>query len=168
MRVLMFVDEEFDDDEVLYPRLQFEKAGIPLDIAAKDGKEKFGKKGAPAGVNRDMSGLSPEAYDLVIVPGGYRSPDRLRTYDEVLNFLRAMDKRKKLIASICHGPWVLISAGIVRGRKVTGHRGTKDELVNAGANYRGTDVMVDGNLITASHPRHVAPFMEEVLVKLRS
>lgn len=167
MRALMFVDEEFDDDEVLHPRLRLKENGIALDISAIDGKEKFGKKGAPAGVNRDMSNLSADAYDLIIVPGGYRSPDRLRTYDEVLNFLKAMDKRKKLIASICHGPWVLISAGIIRGRNVTGHRGTKDDLVNAGAHYHDADVLVDGNIITASHPRHVARFIETVLAELR-
>lgn len=164
-KAVIFADEEFDDIELTHPREELEKAGFIVDIATKGKKIMFGKKGTPADPTVDIKDVSAEDYDLVIVPGGYRSPDRLRTYGEVLDFLQQMDKKKKVIGAICHGPWVLISAGLVKDRRVTGHRGTKDDLINAGADYVDEAAVVDDNLITSRHPTDVEAFTKAVLSK---
>lgn len=164
-KALIFADEEFDDYEVIYPKLRLQEAGFMVDVATQNQEEKFGKHGLPAGPTVDLKKVKARDYDLVIVPGGYRCPDRLRTYGEVLSFVREMNKQNKVIAAICHGPWVLISAGIVMGRKVTGHRGIRDDLINAGALYVDEEAVIDGNLVTSRHPRDVPAFMKAVLSK---
>ena len=166
-KALIFADEEFDDVEVSYPKQRLRDAGFTVDVATKGRAEMYGKKGAVAGATTDIKDVKVEDYDLVIVPGGYRSPDRLRTYDEVLNFIKEMDKAKKVVAAICHGLWVLISAGIVKDRTMTGHRGTRDDLINAGANYVDEEAVIDGNLVTSRHPRDVAAFTQAVLSKFK-
>ncbi|MAF36670.1 protease [archaeon] len=164
-RAVIFADEEFDDVELTHPKQALEQAGFTVDIATKDKQDMFGKKGTLAKPNIDIKDLKADDYDLVIVPGGYRSPDRLRIYPEVLEFLQAMDSAKKVIGAICHGPWVLISAKLVQGRKMTGHVGTKDDLINAGANFVDQETVIDDNLVTAPHPTKVEVFTKAILSK---
>ena len=102
-------------------------------------------------------------FDAVILPGGFESPDRLRIRKEVLQFVREMDEAGKLVAAICHGPWILISAGVVKGRKVTGYMSIADDLKNAGAVYVEEDTVVEGNFISAPHYRNNGTFMKAVI-----
>ena len=102
-----------------------------------------------------------------ILPGGFESPDRLRIRSEVLEFVRDMDQAGKLVAAICHGPWILISAGLVQGRKVTGYMSIADDLKNAGAVYGEQDLVIDGNLISAPHYRNNGEFMRAVIEALK-
>jgi protease I len=107
--------------------------------------------------------LDPDRVDLLVVPGGYEAPDRARQIPEVLAFTRAMFERGRVIASICHGPWVLVSAGILKGRRATSYKGCKDDLINAGAIYVDEPVVVDGSLVTAQRYQDNAAWMKETL-----
>jgi len=112
------------------------------------------------------SELNADNFDLVILPGGHEGPDRVRQVTEVLNFIKEMDRQKKLITSICHGSWTMISAGIMRGRKATCYKGMKDDLINAGCQYSDEDVIEDGNIISSPHFRNNHQWMKSVISKL--
>jgi protease I len=127
----------------------------------------IGKYGVPARATMATDDLKAADFDCVILPGGFESPDRLRIRPEVLRFVREMTEAGKLVAAICHGPWILISAGVVKGRKVTGYMSIADDLRNAGAVYSEQDLIVDGNLISAPHYKNNGDFMKAVIGALR-
>lgn len=157
----------FEDAELIYPYYRLQEAGFKVDIAAKDSAELKGKHGYPLKPDMDTKNLREADYDLAVVPGGYEAPDRVRQIPEVLAFLREMNQKKKMIAAICHGPWVLISAGIIRGRKATCYKGCKDDLINAGATYLDEGVVSDNNIITSPHFRNLPEWMKEVLSRFQ-
>jgi len=104
----------------------------------------------------------------VIIPGGVQAPDRLRRHKEILDFVRRMSEKDKLVAAICHGAWVLISAGITKGRRMTCFFSIKDDLVNAGAKYVDEPVVVDGRLITSRQPGDLPEFCKAIIRLLQS
>ena len=153
----------FEDVEVTYPYYRLLEAAITPDIATKDKIEVKGKHGFILQPTVDAKKLSPESYDIVIIPGGHEAPDRVRQIEKVLSFIQKMHTQNKIIASICHGPWVLISAGIMKGKHATCYPGCKDDLINAGAIYENKPVVVDKNIITSPHYRDIHLFMKAVL-----
>jgi protease I len=100
--------------------------------------------------------------DVVILPGGFESPDRLRLRQDVLDYVRQMYQNNKLIAAICHGPWICISSGIMKGKRATGFMSIKDDIINSGALYSDADVVVDKNLITSPHYKNNGDFMKAI------
>jgi protease I len=152
-----------EDTEFAYPYYRLQEAGFSVAVATKGRKDTTGKWGLPISATADAETIAEADYDLAVVPGGYESPDRVRQIPNVLAFLRAFDARGKVVSSVCHGPWVLISAGIVRGRRVTCYPGCKDDLINAGALYADAPVLVDRNLVTAPHFRNNPEWMRETL-----
>jgi protease I len=157
----------FEDAELIYPLYRVQEAGFNVEIATKDKQDVTGKWGYQLKATIDTKELNANKYDLIIIPGGYEAPDRVRQIPEVLSFLKDADKKKKIIAAICHGPWVLISAGLMKGRKATCYKGCKDDLINAGAKYIDESVVVDGNIITSPHFRDLAQWMKEVIKKFK-
>jgi protease I len=154
----------FQDEEFVYPYYRLLEAGFDVDVATKDKAPVCGKYGVPARPTISTDELNTESYDLVLLPGGFEAPDRVRLLPEVLEFIRQMDMRKKLIAAICHGPWILISAGIVKGRKMTAYWSIEADVRNSGAQYQHKEpVVVDGNLITSPHYNNNGDFMKAVL-----
>ncbi len=155
--VLAFLDDVYEDLELWYPKLRLEEAGYALKCAAPALKTYAGKHGYPAqsdlllkdAVSRDFCGL--------LVPGGFM-PDKLRRDAKVLSLTRDFFESGRLVAFICHGGWIPISAGILKGKRVTGSRGIKDDLENAGAIWVDEPVVVDGNLISSRTPRDLAAF----------
>jgi deglycase len=115
------------------------------------------KLGYPATSDVSYDQLNTRDFDGVIVPGGY-APDRMRRYARANQFVHDMDAAGKLVASICHGPWVLCSAGILRGRKATSFFAIKDDVVNAGAQWDDAEVVVDNNLVTSRKPEDLPAF----------
>jgi protease I len=108
--------------------------------------------------------LDANNFDLVVLPGGFEAPDRVRLLTEVLEFVRKMDEQKKLVAAICHGPWILISAGVTKGRKMTAFWSIEADLRNSGADYQHKEpVVIDGNLITSPHYNNNGDFMKAVI-----
>jgi protease I len=156
----------FQDEEVVYPYYRLQEAECSVDMATKDGVLVHGKYGVPAKATLSTSNLDPDRFDLVVLPGGFEAPDRVRLDQAVLQFLREMDKRNKLIGAICHGPWILISAGLVRGRRMTGYQSIADDIRNAGADYVDAPVVVDRNLVTSAHYRDNGIFMRTLLEQL--
>lgn len=163
MKAVIILAAGVEDTEFAYPYYRLQEAGFHVDVATKGGKDTSGKWGLPIHATVDAEKIQSSEYDLAVVPGGYESPDRVRQIGNVLRLLREMDSDGKIIASVCHGPWVLISAGIVRGRKMTCYVGCKDDLLNAGANYVDAPVVTDRNIVTAPHFRNNPEWMHETL-----
>lgn len=164
-KAVIITGPNFQDEEFIYPFYRLQEAGFKVDVAVKDKEIVKGKYGIPAKPTIDVKDLKESNYDLVVLPGGHEAPDRVRQIKEVLDFVRAMNAKNKVISSICHGPWIMISAGIVKGRKITGYIAIKDDIVNAGAEYIDAPVVVDRNIITSPHYKYNGDWMRETLKK---
>jgi protease I len=162
-RAVIILAQGVEDTEFAYPYYRLQEAGFTVDVATKGQINVTGKWGLPIPATVDAEKISESDYELVVVPGGYESPDRVRQIKNVLALLRDFDAKGKVISSVCHGPWVLISAGIVRGRRVTCYPGCKDDLINAGAVYLDAPVVTDRNLVTSPHFRNNPEWMRETL-----
>ena len=162
-RAVIVVGPAVEDTEFAYPYYRLQEDDFTVDVASNGGVDIVAKHGLPIKVNADIKKIDPAQYDMLVVPGGLESPDRLRQIPEMLDFIRTMNAAGKVIASVCHGPWVLISAGIVKGKKMTTYVGCKDDLINAGAEYHNVAVISDGNIVTAPHFRDNAAWIKETL-----
>lgn len=162
-KAVIVVGPAVEDTEFAYPYYRLQEDEFIVDVASNGAVDVIAKHGLPIKVNVDIKKLNVNDYDLLIVPGGLESPDRLRQIPELLNFIKEMNSANKIIASVCHGPWVLISAGIVKGKNMTTYVGCKDDLINAGAIYHNVPVITDGNIITAPHFRDNAAWIKETL-----
>ena len=168
-RAVIITDNGFEDPEVIYPFYRLVAAGFRVDIATEGGIDVKGKFGFPISAllkpDKPVSttDLQVNDYELVVVPGGHVAPDKVRQDKKVLEFIKAMYQNGDLVASICHGPWVLISAGILKGATATCYPSMVDDLKNAGAKYVDKPVVVDGNIITSRRPRDLPVFMETVI-----
>lgn len=159
----------FQDEEFIYPYYRLKEAGYEVEVATKDGQTVYGKYGIPARATMSTTELDADKFDLVVLPGGFEAPDRVRLLPEVLGFIREMDNQKKLIAAICHGPWILISAGITKGRKITAYWSIEADVRNSGADYQHkVPVVIDGNIITSPHYNNNGDFMKVVIEYMES
>lgn len=165
-RAVLIVGKGFEDSEFFYPYYRLQEDGIVVDVAVAGDREVKGKYGMPVAPTLTCSQLNADNFDLVVLPGGHEGPDRARQVPAILQFVREMDARSKPIATICHGSWVTISAGIVKGKTMTCYVGMKDDLINAGANYVEEDVVVDGNIISSPHFRNNHQWMRAVVHRL--
>ncbi|PTX64269.1 protease I [Melghirimyces profundicolus] len=157
-RVVCLVDHEFEDLELWYPVIRLREEGAEVVLAGPEGQRSYqGKFGVPAVSDVAYDVLKPEDFDGVLVPGGW-APDKIRRSPKVQAFVRDMDESGKPIGQICHAGWVLISAGILKGRKVTSTPGIKDDMANAGAEWVDEAVVVDGNLVSSRRPPDLAPY----------
>jgi protease I len=171
-RAVVITAQGFEDEEVIYPVIRLKEAGFAVDIATKSRVLAIGRKAYPLETLVkfyaslvDATKLQTDDYELVIIPGGFEGPDRVRQIPEVLEFVRSMEKAGKIVAAVCHGPWILISAGLLKGKKATGYAGIIDDIKNAGADFIDQPVVEDGNIITGQHARNLPEFMEAVLRK---
>jgi protease I len=155
--VLAFLDDDYEDLELWYPKLRLEEAGYAVQCAAPDLKNCTGKHGYPAAPDLLLRNARSQDFCGMLVPGGFM-PDKLRRDASVLSLTREFFEQGKLVAFICHGGWIPISARILKGRRATGSLGIKDDLENAGAVWVNEPVVVDGNLISSRTPRDLAPF----------
>ena len=162
-RVVIITAQNFQDEELIYPYYRLLEEGYRVDVATPDKIMAHGKYGVPARVTMDTKDLNTENFDAVILPGGFEAPDRLRLRKEVIQFIKEMFNAGKLVAAICHGPWLCISAGIVKGKRLTAYISIADDVINAGGKYIEENVVIDGNLITAPHYRNNGEFMKAVV-----
>lgn len=157
-RIVVLVGDDYEDLEVWYPVLRLQEAGAKVAVAGqKSGHEYTGKHGYPCTSDTAVSELRGESYDGIIVPGGWM-PDKLRRDASVLNLVRHFAEKQKLIATICHGPWILISAGVCRGVRMTSTPGIRDDVANAGANWVDEPVVVDRHVISSRRPPDLPEF----------
>jgi protease I len=155
--LLAFVEDIYEDLELWYPKLRLEEAGYATKLAAPELRTYHGKHGYPATADLLIRDVSSADYTGLLVPGGFM-PDKLRRDAKVLSLTREFFEAGKLVAFICHGGWIPISAKILKGRRAAGSRGIKDDLENAGAIWTDAPVVVDGNLISSRTPQDLAPF----------
>ena len=155
--LLAFLDEVYEDLELWYPKLRLEESGYALKCAAPALKTYAGKHGYPAAADLLLQDARSEDFCGLLVPGGFM-PDKLRRDAKVLSLTREFFAQGKLVAFICHGGWIPISAKILAGKRVTGSLGIKDDLENAGGIWVDEPVVVDRNLISSRTPRDLASF----------
>src|SRR6476646_8884260 len=155
--LLTCVDDSYEDLELWYPKLRLEEAGYGMRLAALEIKTYKGKHGYPAKSDLLLNDARSENFCGLLVPGGFM-PDKLRRDAKVLSLTREFFEQGKLIAFICHGGWIPISAKILKGKRVTGSLGIKDDLENAGGIWVNESVVVDDNLISSRTPLDLAPF----------
>jgi protease I len=162
-RIAILVDTLYQEMEVWYPLYRLQEAGADVVlVGAEAGKVYTSKLGYPAKSDRCYDTLSAKDFDGVVIPGGY-APDHIRRYPKANQFVHDMDAQGKLVASICHGPWVLCSAGVLKGRRATCFHAIKDDVIHAGARYEDAEVVVDGNLVTSRKPEDLPAFCRAVI-----
>jgi protease I len=160
-KVAVLVDNVYQEMEVWYPLFRFREAGATVvTIGAIAGQIYTSKLGYPCKADISYDDANAEEFDGVIIPGGF-APDHIRRYEKALQFVRDLDRRGKLIASICHGPWVLCSSGTLKSRRATSYFSIKDDVINAGARWEDSEVVVDGNLVTSRRPDDLPAFCRE-------
>lgn len=167
-KVVLLVGQGYEDLECWYPKIRLKEEGAKVTVCGKREGTYQSKHGYPIAAEKKDSDLDPDDYDGVVIPGGRGSPDRLRTSKAVTDFVKEMDEQGKVVAAICHAGWVPISAGILDGRSMTCYHSIKDDLINAGADYKDQPVVVDGNLISSRHPGDLPDFCKAIIEKLSS
>ncbi len=167
LQVAVFVEDMVEDVEFLYPYYRFLEEGYKVDVISQS-KDKFkGKKGGTFAADKSIDDAQSSEYDIVFIPGGY-APDKLRTNKKITNFVKQMDSSKKIVAAICHGPWVLVSANVCKGRKITSFPSIQDDIINAGGTHTGKPVSVDANIITATDPSAMPEMFQEIIKALKN
>jgi protease I len=162
-KAVILIGEQYQDLEVWYPLLRLREAGWSVVTAGVENKKEYrGKHGYPITVDTTVEEIRGADYDCVIIPGGW-APDFIRRSQVALELVRGMNDAKKTVAAICHAGWVLSSAGVLRGRKVTSFSAIKDDMVNAGATWEDKEVVVDGNLVTSRKPDDLPAFCQAIL-----
>jgi protease I len=155
--LLAFLDDVYEDLELWYPKLRLEEAGYGMRLAAESLKTYTGKHGYPATADALISQVASQDFLGLLIPGGFM-PDKLRRDPKVLALTREFFEQGKMVAFICHGGWIPISAKILAGKRVTGSRGIKDDLENAGGIWVDEPVVIDGQLISSRTPKDLPPF----------
>lgn len=163
-KVAFLLANAFEDSEMKVPYDEVNKAGHETDIIGlQQGETLKGKNGeAVYTADKTISEVNPADYDAVVIPGG-SSPENLRLDPDILNFVKEMNSSKKPIAAICHGPQILASADLLKGRTITSYPPLQDDMVNAGAEFKDEEVVVDGNYITSRTPKDEPAFVRELL-----
>lgn len=163
-RIALLVDNVYQEMEVWYPLYRFREAGAEvMTVGAEAGQVYTSKLGYPVTCQRSYDVVHANEFDGIIVPGGY-APDHIRRHPRANQLVHEMDAQGKLVAAICHGPWVLCSAGgMLKGRRVTSFFAIKDDVVNAGAHWEDAEVVVDGNLVTSRKPDDLPAFCRAAL-----
>ena len=162
-RILMFVDDIYEDLELWYPKLRLVEAGAEVTVAGPEaGKTYAGKHGYPCQSDAAIREMREADFHGLVIPGGFM-PDKLRRDEKVLTLVREFAAAGKLVAAICHGGWIPISAGVYRGVRVTGSRGIKDDLVNAGALWQDAAVVVDRHFVSSRKPDDLPDFCRGIL-----
>jgi protease I len=163
--IAILAEDDYEDLELWYPLLRLREEGFNVTVIGVDCDVYYSKHGYEVVADAAIDEEDPNNYDGVIVPGGW-APDKLRRYPAVNEFVRKIFDNGKLVASICHGGSVLISAGILKGKRATAVMAIKDDMINAGARFIDTEVICDENLITSRTPADLPAFMREIIKAL--
>lgn len=161
MKILILSADRFEDSELLVPREQLQAAGVTVEVASFAAGPIHGKHGATVQAVRAVHNIDAKDYAALLLPGG-KAPAALRRDQHVLALVREFFAAGKPVAAICHGPQILVDAGVLRGRAATAHFAVAEELRTAGARYRDAETVVDGNLVTARMPADLPAFVREL------
>jgi protease I len=162
MKALILSADNFEDSELLVPLYRFQEEGYTVDVAAAERGRITGKHGYEVLVDKIFTDIHPADYAVLILPGG-KAPAAIRDLPEVQAIVRAFFAAFKPVGAICHGPQILVSAGVLSGRHATCYRTVAEELQNAGAKYSDSEAVVDSRLVTSRQPGDLPAFMRELM-----
>jgi protease I len=162
-RAAVLVEQQYQEMEVWYPVYRLREAGCSVTLVGPEAGQTYNSKlGYPAKSDKAAKDVSANDFDVLVIPGGF-SPDYVRRSKDMVRLVADMAERGKLVAAICHGPWVLCSTKALRGKRVTCFHSIKDDVTNAGATYVDEEVVVDGNIITSRKPDDLPAFMQAII-----
>ncbi len=161
-RVAILAENLYQEMELWVPYYRLKEEGAEVKVVGAGGAKTYASKhGYPVSVDVQAEGVSAVEFDAVIIPGGY-APDLMRRSEAMVRLVREAFQHGKLVAAICHAGWMLVSAGILKGKTATSFSSIKDDMVNAGATWVDQEVVVDGNLITSRKPDDLPAFCREI------
>ncbi|MEO3997346.1 type 1 glutamine amidotransferase domain-containing protein [Mesorhizobium sp. CAU 1732] len=166
-RIMILATNGFEQSELEVPLKKLAEAGATVDVVSlKDGEITGWEKkdwGSAVKVDRTLADVRVEDYDALVLPGGQMNPDLLRVEKDAVTFVRSFNDTGKPLAAICHAPWLLIEADLVRGLKATSYGSIKTDMINAGAKWEDSQTVRDGNIITARKPDDLDAFVAEII-----
>jgi protease I len=169
-RILIIATNGFEQSELEVPRDKLRAAGAQVDVASQDGKEIRGwdKKdwGRTVSVNLKIADAKESDYTALVIPGGVMNPDKLRIDDDAMKIVRSFLSSGKVVAAVCHGPWLLVQADALRGRKATSYLSIRKDVENAGANWVDEEVVVDNGIITSRKPDDLNAFVAKIIEEI--
>jgi protease I len=165
MKALIISADNFEDSELLVPFYRLKEAGVEVSVASLSRGAITGKHGYEVAVDKTLDEVNTDDYSLLVLPGG-KAPAAVRKEPKALEIARSFFAAGKPVTAICHGPQILISAGLLQGRRATCYRSVADELKEAGALYEDREVVVDANLVTSRQPADLPAFMRETMKQL--
>ncbi len=165
-KVVVLIENNYQDLEFWVPYYRLKEEGAEVTVVGSGSSRTYtSKNGYPVEAEKEAKDIDVSKFDGVVIPGGY-APDLMRRYPDMVRIVREAHQKGKVISAICHAGWMLVSAGILKGKKATGVIAIKDDLVNAGANYVDVEVVRDGNLITSRKPDDLPAFCRETIEAL--
>jgi protease I len=170
MKVAILTENGFEQSELTSPKEAMEKAGVTVDIVSPQNKEvkawDVNDWGITLPVDVSLEQANPEEYDGLMLPGGVLNPDKLRTNQKAIDFVKHFLERGKPLAAICHGPQTLIETNMIEGRKMTSYPAIKTDMINAGVNWVDEEVVVDNGLVSSRSPKDLDAFNKKLLEEL--
>jgi protease I len=170
-KIAILATHGFEQVELEAPRDRLKKAGATVDVVSLAGGEIKGwdKKdwGRPVKVDKTLDEVSAKDYDAIVLPGGQINPDLLRVEPKALKFIKDIFDAKKVVAAVCHAPWLLIETGIAKGRKMTSFKSIKTDVANAGAKWEDAEVVVDQGVITSRNPGDLEAFSAKIIEEIK-
>ena len=162
-RIAILAENQYQEMELWVPYYRLKEEGAEVKVVGAGGAKSYhSKTGYPVNVDAQADQVSAVEFDAVVVPGGY-APDMMRRHESMVKLVREASQQGKVVAAICHAGWMLASAGVVKGKKVTSFFSIKDDMVNAGGEWSDSEVVVDGNLITSRKPDDLPAFCREII-----
>jgi protease I len=166
MKIIIISADNFEDSELLVPYYRLKEEGIAVDVVSMIPGRIKGKHGYEVKVDRLLDDVSPDDYDMLVLPGG-KAPESVRKETRAQDIARDFFSRNKPVAAICHGPQTLISAGLLKGRRATCYPSVAPEMKAAGVIYEDSEAVIDGNLLTSRSPDDLPAFMREMMKKIK-